>query len=73
MAQNLIKVIKQDDGYKVVFRTGIELGEFLATDEGRFDFWPGKAGYPKYWPSHILKVLASELDKLNEKWYKEKD
>lgn len=54
--------------YNVTAYNGVSMGQFLMKEDGYYDFWPeDRAGY---WPAHMLRALADELDKINKDWDK---
>lgn len=52
--------------YNVIYKNGIQIGEFLMKEDGYFDFWPKLGG--GYWPSYLLRELADQLDVINKPW-----
>lgn len=63
----MTKFVKVDlDKYEIFANNDVKIGEALMTEDGFFNFFPEQNN--GYWPPHLLRSIADELDKINKPW-----
>lgn len=62
----LLCATKCDQGYRVMFHNGVDMGTLEMDVDGYYKYWPvQRAGY---WDAPPLRAIAELLDHVNAEW-----
>ena len=63
---SLVYKVRADGFFKVFYENGVYIGDFVAGDDGFYNYWPELNG--GYWSAEVMRTIANMLDEMNAPW-----